>query len=240
MNIAQRVARAEPGAPAQALHRPAPHGGAGPAHGQGEPGRLRGARHRAGAGAVCAEDDAVDALKEQIFRELSDLHDGGSAQTIPRAIRLILISRFLERVADHATNIAEMVVYMVDAQDGASHPRPRAAGGHVYLSVSADRRYQLTVRGGQSGRSTRSSSDCASRRLVAALRGHAHHRASSSSRTGRRSSNLKITSAALKELRYGYKVFAPWRGVPKVTVFGSARTPPTIPCPSRRTPSASG
>lgn len=37
--------------------------------------------------------------------------------------------------------------------------------------------------------------------------------------------DLKITSAALKELRYGYKVFAPWRGVPKVTVFGSARTP---------------
>jgi uncharacterized protein (TIGR00730 family) len=41
--------------------------------------------------------------------------------------------------------------------------------------------------------------------------------------------NLKITSAALKELRYGYKVFAPWRGVPKVTVFGSARTPPDHP-----------
>ena len=37
--------------------------------------------------------------------------------------------------------------------------------------------------------------------------------------------DLKITSAALKELRYGYKVFAPWRSVPKVTVFGSARTP---------------
>ena len=37
--------------------------------------------------------------------------------------------------------------------------------------------------------------------------------------------DLKITSAALKELRYGYKVFAPWRNVPKVTVFGSARTP---------------
>jgi predicted Rossmann-fold nucleotide-binding protein len=37
--------------------------------------------------------------------------------------------------------------------------------------------------------------------------------------------NLKLTSAALKELRYGFKVFAPYRGVPKVTVFGSARTP---------------
>jgi phosphate transport system protein len=38
------------------------------------------------------------------------------ARTIPRAIRLILISRFLERVADHATNIAEMVVYMVESK----------------------------------------------------------------------------------------------------------------------------
>ena len=37
--------------------------------------------------------------------------------------------------------------------------------------------------------------------------------------------DLKITGAALKEMRYGVKVFAPWRSVPKVTVFGSARTP---------------
>ena len=38
------------------------------------------------------------------------------ARTITRAIRLILISRFIERVADHATNIAEMVIYMVDGK----------------------------------------------------------------------------------------------------------------------------
>ena len=64
---------------------------------------------------VCAEDAAVDALKEQVFRELLTfmMED---ARTIPRAIRLILISRFLERVADHATNIAEMVVYMVEGK----------------------------------------------------------------------------------------------------------------------------
>ena len=37
-------------------------------------------------------------------------------RTIPRAIRLILISRFLERIGDHATNIAEMVVYMVEGK----------------------------------------------------------------------------------------------------------------------------
>ncbi len=64
---------------------------------------------------VCAEDGEVDALKEQIFRELLTfmMED---ARTIPRAIRLILISRFMERVADHATNIAEMVVYMVEGK----------------------------------------------------------------------------------------------------------------------------
>jgi phosphate transport system protein len=64
---------------------------------------------------VCGEDDVVDALKEQIFRELLTfmMED---PKTIPRAIRLILISRFLERVADHATNIAEMVIYMVESK----------------------------------------------------------------------------------------------------------------------------
>ena len=64
---------------------------------------------------VCAADAEVDALKEQIFRELLTfmMED---ARTIPRAIRLILISRFLERVADHATNIAEMVIYMVESK----------------------------------------------------------------------------------------------------------------------------
>jgi len=64
---------------------------------------------------VCAADAEVDALKEQIFRELLTfmMED---ARTIPRAIRLILISRFMERVADHATNIAEMVIYMVEGK----------------------------------------------------------------------------------------------------------------------------
>ncbi len=64
---------------------------------------------------VCGADTEVDALKEQIFRELLTfmMED---PRAIPRAIRLILISRFLERVADHATNIAEMVVYMVEGK----------------------------------------------------------------------------------------------------------------------------
>ena len=64
---------------------------------------------------VCGKDAEVDALKEQIFRELLTfmMED---PRTIPRAIRVILISRFLERVADHATNIAEMVVYLIEGK----------------------------------------------------------------------------------------------------------------------------
>src|SRR2546426_6279336 len=46
---------------------------------------------------------------------------------------------------------------------------------------------------------------------------------------GAQVADLKIASAALKEIRYGFKVFAPYREVPKVTVFGSARTPPEHP-----------
>ncbi len=73
------------------------------------------ARDTALARKVCAEDADVDALKEQLFRELLTfmMED---PKTIPRAIRLILISRFMERVADHATNIAEMVIYLVEAK----------------------------------------------------------------------------------------------------------------------------
>jgi phosphate transport system protein len=64
---------------------------------------------------VCAADAEVDALKEQIFRELLTfmMQD---PKTIPRAMRLILVSRFMERIADHATNIAEMVIYMVEGK----------------------------------------------------------------------------------------------------------------------------
>jgi phosphate transport system protein len=73
------------------------------------------ARDTALARQVCGEDAEVDALKEQIFRELLTfmMED---PRTIPRAIRVILISRFMERVADHATNIAEMVIYMVEGK----------------------------------------------------------------------------------------------------------------------------
>ena len=73
------------------------------------------ARDTALARQVCGEDAEVDALKEQIFRELLT-YMMEDPRTVSRAIRVILISRFMERVADHATNIAEMVIYMVDSK----------------------------------------------------------------------------------------------------------------------------
>jgi phosphate transport system protein len=73
------------------------------------------ARDTALARRVRAEDGAVDDLNHQIFRELLTFMMADPA-TIPRAIRLILIARFLERVADHATNIAEMVVFLVESR----------------------------------------------------------------------------------------------------------------------------
>lgn len=65
---------------------------------------------------VLDEDDKVDDLKDQIFRELLT-YMISDPSTIDRAISLILISRNLERIGDHATNIAEDVIYMVQGRD---------------------------------------------------------------------------------------------------------------------------
>jgi phosphate transport system protein len=64
---------------------------------------------------VLADDDYVDDLMEQLFRELLSfmLED---TRTISRAIRLSFIAKYLERMADHATNIAELVVYLVEGK----------------------------------------------------------------------------------------------------------------------------
>jgi phosphate transport system protein len=61
---------------------------------------------------VCQRDDQVDQLNNQIFRELLTFMMADAA-TIPRAVDLILVGRHLERIADHATNIGEDVIYMV-------------------------------------------------------------------------------------------------------------------------------
>lgn len=65
---------------------------------------------------VIRRDDEVDGLYVQIFRELLTFMMEDPA-TITRALDLIFIARFVERIADQATNIAEEVVYLAEAQD---------------------------------------------------------------------------------------------------------------------------
>ncbi len=76
------------------------------------------------ARSVLVRDDSVDDLKEQVFRELLTYMISDPA-TIKRAIDLILISRNLERIADHATNIAEDVVFVVAGKDIRHHSETR-------------------------------------------------------------------------------------------------------------------
>jgi len=68
------------------------------------------------AQAVLRQDDWLDALKDQIFREVLTFMLGDS-RTVEPGIDLMLISRHLERVGDHATNIAEDVIFIVEARD---------------------------------------------------------------------------------------------------------------------------
>lgn len=72
---------------------------------------------------VLSADDVVDALKAQASVDLIPLMQGSPA-TIEPALDLILIARHLERIADHATNIAEGVIYMVSARDVRHHGQP--------------------------------------------------------------------------------------------------------------------
>lgn len=74
----------------------------------------------AGAKQVCEQDDVADQLHEQIVRELISymLEDKNN---IRRALDLISVSRQLERIADHATNVAEDVIYLVQGKDIRHH-----------------------------------------------------------------------------------------------------------------------
>ena len=69
---------------------------------------------------VLDADDNLDALKTQVFRELLT-HMLEDPATIAPSLDLILISRHLERIGDHATNIAEDVIFMVSARDVRHH-----------------------------------------------------------------------------------------------------------------------
>lgn len=77
-------------------------------------------RDVAAAHYVLNQDDELDGLKTQVFRELLTymLQD---PHTIEPSLDLILISRHLERIGDHATNVAEDVIFMVSAKDVRHH-----------------------------------------------------------------------------------------------------------------------
>ena len=68
------------------------------------------------AKSVLIRDDEVDHLRDQIFRELLTYMMENSAVVFP-AFELVLITKNLERIGDHATNIAEDVIYMVAGRD---------------------------------------------------------------------------------------------------------------------------
>lgn len=69
---------------------------------------------------VLVSDDEVDNLRDQIARELVTFMIG-DPKTISGALQLILIARYLERIADHATNIAEDVIFMALGADVRHH-----------------------------------------------------------------------------------------------------------------------
>jgi len=64
---------------------------------------------------VCLRDDEADQLRDLVQKELTEIitKDGSKAS---RSIPLLLVARHLERICDHATNIAEDVVYMVEGK----------------------------------------------------------------------------------------------------------------------------
>ena len=69
---------------------------------------------------VLNEDDRLDSLKAEVFRDLLT-HMLQSQGTVEPSLDLILVSRHLERIGDHATNIAEDVIFMVSALDVRHH-----------------------------------------------------------------------------------------------------------------------
>jgi phosphate transport system protein len=64
---------------------------------------------------VANADEMLDQLTDQIFRELLT-YMSQDLKTIARAMRLLFISRYLERIADHAVNIAELVIFFVEGK----------------------------------------------------------------------------------------------------------------------------
>ncbi len=71
---------------------------------------------------VLSQDPEADNLRNLIHKELVEDYMVKDPATTPRAVQLLLIARFLERICDHTTNIAEDVIYMVQAEVVKHHP----------------------------------------------------------------------------------------------------------------------
>lgn len=71
---------------------------------------------------VMLSDPEADQLRDRIQKELVEDYMVKDGSTSPRAVQLLLIARFLERICDHTTNIAEDVIYMVQAEVVKHHP----------------------------------------------------------------------------------------------------------------------
>jgi len=71
---------------------------------------------------VLLSDSEADQLRNLIQKELIEDYMVKDGTTAPRAVQLLLIARFLERICDHTTNIAEDVIYMVQAEVVRHHP----------------------------------------------------------------------------------------------------------------------
>jgi phosphate transport system protein len=76
---------------------------------------------------VLLRDDRLDDLKDAISVELTEYMTRDSAAVL-RALNLLLISRYLERIGDHATNIAEITIFVVEGRDVRHHADKKAAG----------------------------------------------------------------------------------------------------------------
>ena len=73
------------------------------------------------ASQVCQADDEIDAINHQMY-EQAKMQIKQDPENIETLIHLLSVSRHLERIADHATNIAEDVIYMVQAEVVKHHP----------------------------------------------------------------------------------------------------------------------
>ena len=93
---------------------------------------------------VLNEDDRLDSLKTQVFRDLLT-HMLQNQSTVEPSLDLILVSRHLERIGDHATNIAEDVIFMVSALDVRHHLTSALTGSNEVCRAECTRRTAMSA-----------------------------------------------------------------------------------------------